>query len=204
MSSGVVANHYLLQFAHPNFPSHLQFCGSFTSAGLIMLMIMTLFPCGLHAAQHSSVFCGQESLLVNRVAVTTSQYCVSRMWQLTTENPSILYVSLRPSKTDIFGASVTIYLGRTGDILCSVSALLAYLVRRPSTPGPLFLLQSGKTLSRQLLVSKVRQTLESAGLDVTQYIVHSFRIGAVTSAAEMGLNDSTTQQLGRWKSSAFM
>ena len=30
-------------------------------------------------------FCDQESLFANRVAVTTSQYCVSRMWQLTTE-----------------------------------------------------------------------------------------------------------------------
>ena len=81
-----------------------------------------------------------------------------------------MYVSLRHSKTDIFGAGVTIHLGRTDDILCPMSALLAYmyLARRPSTPGPLFLLQSGKPLSRQLLVSKVRHTLESAGLDVAQ------------------------------------
>ena len=116
-----------------------------------------------------------------------------------------MYVSLRHSKTDIFGAGVTIHLGRTDDILCPMSALLAYmyLARRPSTLGPLFLLQSGKPLSRQLLVSKVRHILESAGLDVAQYNGHSFRIGAATSAAEAGLNDSTIQQLGRWKSSAF-
>ena len=148
MSSGVVAGHYLLQFACPDFPSHLQFCSSFTSASLIMLMTITLFPCRLHAAQHSSVFCNQKSLLANRVAVTTSQYCLQDVAIDNRDNPSVLYVSLRHSKTDIFGAGVTIYLGWTSDILCPVSALLAYLVRHPPTPGPLFF-----SLKRHCLIS---------------------------------------------------
>ena len=66
-------------------------------------------------------------------------------------DPSMIHLSLRQSKTDTFGIGVTIYLGRTGSTLCPVSALLAYLVFRPPTHGPLFLLQSGQPLSRAVL-----------------------------------------------------
>lgn len=118
-------------------------------------------------------------------------------------DPSMVHLTLRQSKTDIFGAGVTIHLGRTGDTLCPVAALLAYLARRPPTPGPLFLLQSGQPLSKQALVSSIRQTLTSVGIDATPFNGHSFRIGAATTAAAAGLPDSTIQQLGRWRSSAF-
>ena len=55
-------------------------------------------------------------------------------------------IKLRQSKTDVFGVGVTIHLGRTGDTVCPVAALLAYLAIRPSTPGPLFLLKSESPL----------------------------------------------------------
>ena len=32
---------------------------------------------------------------------------------------------------------------------------------------------------------------------------HSFRIGAATTAAEVGVGDAVIQQLGRWKSVAY-
>ena len=119
------------------------------------------------------------------------------------ENPSIVHLTLRQSKTDVFGVGVTIHLGRTGDVLCPVSALLAYLAVRPSTPGPLFLLSSGVPLSRQVLITEIRCALASAGLDTSLFNGHSFRIGAATSASLAGVPDSTIQQMGRWKSSAF-
>lgn len=117
--------------------------------------------------------------------------------------PSVIHLTLRQSKTDVFGAGVTIHLGRTGDILCPVSALLAYLAIRPPTPGPLFLLQSGNPLSRQALITAIRNALSSAGLDVSLFNGHSFRIGAATSAALAGVPDSTIKLMGRWRSSAF-
>ena len=119
------------------------------------------------------------------------------------ENPTIVHVTLLQSKTDIFSAGVTIHLGRTGDTLCPVSALLAYLACRTPTPGPLFLLNLGCPLSRQVLVAAVRQTLETSGLEVASFNGHSFQIWAATAAAKAGLPDSTIQQLGRWQSSAF-
>ena len=42
-----------------------------------------------------------------------------------------------------------------------------------------------------------------ASMDLAQYTGHSFRIGAATSAAQVGLSDSPIQILGRWRSSAF-
>ena len=52
-------------------------------------------------------------------------------------NPTMIRITLCQSKTDVFGAGVEIYLGRTNSIVCPVKALLAYLALRPPTPGPL-------------------------------------------------------------------
>ena len=56
---------------------------------------------------------------------------------------SVVQPILSQIRTDVVKAGVTLYLGRTGDTLRPVSALLVYLVIRPPTPGPVFLLKSG-------------------------------------------------------------
>ncbi len=76
-------------------------------------------------------------------------------------------------------------------------------IRHPS-PGPLFIYQSGEPLSRHRLVQAVRLGFRSAGLDLSRYNGHSFRIGAATTAAAVGLPDFLIQTLGRWKSAAFL
>ena len=80
-----------------------------------------------------------------------------------------------------------------------MSALLAYLVVRPSTPGPLFVFHDGTPLSRARLVTQlhVHEVLSQIGLKVANCSGHSFRIGAVTTAARAGLSDLFTQTLGR-------
>ena len=50
-------------------------------------------------------------------------------------NPQMLVVLLRHSKTDPFSAGISLYLGRTGNILCPVSAVLGYLAIRPPSVG---------------------------------------------------------------------
>ena len=115
----------------------------------------------------------------------------------------VLTVHLKHSKTDMFGAGAHILLGRTGDILCPVVSLLAYLAMRPPSPGPLFIFMDGTPLSRARLVTHVREALSQAGIDTARYSGHSFRIGAATTAARAGFSDSFIQTLGRWKSSAF-
>ena len=106
-------------------------------------------------------------------------------------NPQCLAVHLRQSRTDPFGAGVTLYLGRTGDVLCPVSSVLAYLAIRQATPGPLFIFRDGIPLSRTHFVAAVWQVLQAAGVDTSSYTGHSFRIGAATTAAGIGLSDSS-------------
>ena len=118
-------------------------------------------------------------------------------------NPRMLTIFLRKSKTDQYGVGTHICVGRTGSTLCPVSAMLAYMAIRPPIPGPLFIFQDGSALTRDKLVTHLRQALAHVGVDASNFSGHSFRIGAATTAALAGFSDSFIQTLGRWKSSAF-
>ena len=62
----------------------------------------------------------------------------------------------------------------------------------------------GKKPAVQRSVAKVREVLEEAGLDPRKYAGHSFRIGAMTTAAARGVEDSVIKTLGQWQSSAYL
>ena len=96
-----------------------------------------------------------------------------------------------------------VYLGRTGDSLCPIAALEAYLSVRWSNPGPLFRWESGVPLSKSSFVKHVKSALIQVGLPAKNYSGHSFRIEVATTAAVAGLEDSAIQTLGCWESSAF-
>ena len=114
--------------------------------------------------------------------------------------PSVISLNIKCSKTNQGRVGC---LGRTGDDLCPVSALLEYLMRRGDRPGALFIWQDGTPLSRTQFVEAVRQALSAAHLPAQDYAGHSFRIGAATTAAMAGLEDSTIQTLGRWRSDSY-
>ena len=118
-------------------------------------------------------------------------------------NPNVLQIRIKASKTDPFRQGCDIYLGRTHKPLCPVSALLAYMIRRGQSKGPLFKFADGKPLTRERFVVKVREALVEAGINSAPYSGHSFRIGAATTAAQKGVEDATIKMLGRWKSSAY-
>ena len=109
----------------------------------------------------------------------------------------------KASKTDPFRAGVDIVVGRAGNALCPVVAVVNYLLIRGSGPGPLFRFQDGKPLTRVRLVEQVREALQRVGIDGALYSVHSFRSGAATTAAKVGVEDSAIKILGRWRSSSF-
>ena len=50
----------------------------------------------------------------------------------------------------------------------------------------------------------VKSGLLKAGIDARSYSGHSFRIGAATTAAEKGVDDSIIKTLGRWESLAYL
>ncbi len=118
-------------------------------------------------------------------------------------SPSLVQLHIKQSKTDPLRVGIHLSLGATGADVCPVQALTQYLARRGPSPGPLFLFESGVPLTRVALVSYLRAALQQAGIPHANYSGHSFRIGAATTAAHCGMEDSLIQTLGRWKSAAY-
>ena len=118
--------------------------------------------------------------------------------------PQLLKVHLKTSKTDPFRKGVDVFLGKPGNKLCPVSAMLAYLAVRTDKPGFLFQFTDGRLLTKPRLVDDVRKALTAAGFIAKDYAGHSFRIGAATTAGACSLSDSTIQMLGRWSSAAYL
>ena len=120
-----------------------------------------------------------------------------------TASPQYLEIRIKASKTDPFRRGVSIYLGRGSGDLCPVAAVLNYMVQRGSAPGPFFHFVNGNYLTRERFVTAMRTALAAAGIDPSHYAGHSFRIGAATTAARQGVQDSLIKTLGRWESSAY-
>ncbi|KAL5493644.1 hypothetical protein EMCRGX_G014852 [Ephydatia muelleri] len=59
-------------------------------------------------------------------------------------------------------------------------------------------------ITKSKFVAKVREAMKAAGYPEDQFASHSFHIGAATTAAIAGIEDSTIQMLGRWHSAAFL
>ena len=118
--------------------------------------------------------------------------------------PSLLRVQLKQSKTDPFRLGINIFLGCSNSDLCLISVILSYLSLRGMDQGPLFQFADGRPLTRDRLVFQLRKLLEEVGIRSGQFAGHSFRIGAATTAAAMGVEDSMIKILGRWESSAYL
>ena len=118
--------------------------------------------------------------------------------------PRLLKFHLKQAKTDPFGRGADIILGRTGCVLCPVAAVLSFVAIRGSQQGPFFVTSAGDPLTKQMFIGEIRKVLSRLGLPDHEYAGHSFRIGAATSAALAGIEDSTIQLLGRWQSTAFL
>ena len=119
-------------------------------------------------------------------------------------SPSVVSLNIKYSKTDPGRHGYQVVLGITNDDLCPVAALLTYLGQRGDKPGALFQWRDGTPLSKTKFVEAVRQAMSAAHLPAQDYAGHSFRIGAATTAAMAGVQDSTIQTLGRWKSASYL
>jgi len=97
-----------------------------------------------------------------------------------------------------------IYLGRMHSTICPVVAVLKYMVNKGFSKGPLFIFKDGRPLTRERFVTAVREALATAGVDTSKYCDHSFQIGAATTVAEQGVQDSVIRTIGRWESSAYL
>ena len=113
------------------------------------------------------------------------------------QDPKFVVVRIKSSKTDSFRQGVSIYLVRARDNLCLVATVLGYMVQRGTEGGPLFTFEDGRLLTRGWFVSEVRKALTEMGHNGALNAGHSFRIGAVTTAAQKGVQDSLIKTLGQ-------
>ena len=93
--------------------------------------------------------------------------------------------------------------GKMNNELCLVAALLAYIAVRGMSPGPLFRFQDGWFLTREQFISLMRADLDIVCRNSKEYVGHSIRIGAATTAVEQAIDDSVIKMLGRWESSVY-
>ena len=111
-------------------------------------------------------------------------------------NPTLLRVHLKQSKINPFHQGVYIFIGCSGTDLCAISAVLSYMATRGYDQGPLFRFANGRPLTREGLVSHLHKVLAEIGMRTNLYAGYCFRIGAATTAAAMGVEDSIIKILG--------
>ena len=111
----------------------------------------------------------------------------------------VALIVIKQSKTDPFRSGATVRVGVIQHRLCPVVALVRYLVRRGSRPGPLFLFQDGQFLTRASILRLLQRSLPN----VPHVNTHSFRRGGASALAAAGTPAHVIQVLGRWRSDAF-
>ena len=102
--------------------------------------------------------------------------------------PTCVRVHLKRSKCDQFGKGVDVYVGSTGDELCPVAALLAYITKRGTDPGLFFFSEPGIPLTKAAFVASVREGLPAVGVDERLYAATAFK--SATTAVKVGMEDS--------------
>ncbi|KAK3101970.1 hypothetical protein FSP39_007722 [Pinctada imbricata] len=119
---------------------------------------------------------------------------------------SFFTVILKSSKTDPFSQGVEIKIFENSD-LHPVHTMTHYLRLRKGLNfvkcKALFVNENGYPMSRILFLQHLRTILTRLGHNQSQYAGHSFRIGAATTAAKVGISDHLIQTLGRWSSDCY-
>ena len=119
---------------------------------------------------------------------------------ITLTSPSSFQLHLKASKTDPFRVGVTITIHANSSPLCPLRAIRPYLSRRQQKPGPLFMWQDGRYLTRSGLAAVLARIKPPGTQNMSS---HSFRIGAASTAAAAGHPRWLIQALGRWTSNCF-
>ena len=119
---------------------------------------------------------------------------------------SLIRVTIKQSKTDPFRKGVHLFLGRTDNPICPVTAILPYLTACGNTAGQLFTQKKAVCSLGNTSATSFQGycRLQAAGLPAGQYNTHNFCIGAATSAKKAGIADTHIKMLGRWQSNTYI
>lgn len=97
-----------------------------------------------------------------------------------------------------------VFIPMSNSDICPVRSLQAYLNLRGNHCGFLFEESAGVPCSMSQFRSDLARVVKGAGLNNLGITPHSFRVGAATSAAALGIPADTIQRMGRWSSKAFL
>ncbi|CAC5385537.1 unnamed protein product [Mytilus coruscus] len=108
---------------------------------------------------------------------------------------SYAILHLKTSKTDPFRKDVSIQLHKSDHTICPFSAIKKYIAIRKGREAsfcfsdPLFVKENGSALDRDFFIRSLRHVLDICGYNSSLYNGHSFRIGAITSAGSVNIQD---------------
>lgn len=75
------------------------------------------------------------------------------------DNPHMLKVHLKISKTDQLGCGVDMYVGKTDCPLCPLTAVMHYMVLRGPRACPFFIFKNGTPLTKSAFTDMIKERL---------------------------------------------
>ena len=110
------------------------------------------------------------------------------------------------TKTDPFRRGQTVNVFANHLSTCPVRAMTCYrnLVRHTDAADQVFKVGRFQPLAPNTLNEVLRYLLQQGDINQANYASHSFRIGAATTAAAVGIPAWLIKTLGRWSSNAYM
>jgi len=133
-------------------------------------------------------------------------FLTKRSINLTTRGKH-LELNLPASKKDPFRHGIRLLIAATNDEACPVAAITRLTLIDTHRPPSASLLCIGRgeqlAFSREYVLQQLQGLAIRSGLGQGAWNGHSFRRGAATWAAEVGIPESQSQTLGRWKSDAY-
>ncbi|XP_053396909.1 uncharacterized protein LOC128556304 [Mercenaria mercenaria] len=158
----------------------------------------------LFSAAYSLAFFGflrVGELTASKRQNLSSTLCVNDI-NLIQESKTLI-VSLRFSKTDQEGKGERLQISAQGGHICPVKNVKEFLSMRPKMQGPFFVHFDGSPLTRYQFSAVLSKALAVQSLSHMCFKSHSFRIGAATTAASLGMTDKEIKLAGRWSSDAY-
>ena len=112
------------------------------------------------------------------------------------------------TKTKASSSPVTKYIGCSGQDVCAVCNLIAYLQLKQQLSGLhpqayLFTDPGGRPITKDRLNIVIKSAMCKLGLPAAGFSTHSLRAGAATTASSAGFQDNEIKMLGHWASSAY-
>ena len=114
-----------------------------------------------------------------------------------------LVVTLQSFKTDSFRLGQFHIIARLASQIFAVIAMQRHFQLAASPSGPLFSFRSGRLLTRSAVIFLLRDIVRLVGLPFHSLKGHTFRIGAASTAAALGLPDWLIKIIGRWYSDCY-